>query len=218
MSAPQQPSAFAGSDEDNASIDTSDLKSGDIDSLDKSNDLPSDDDTENDDEDDEAIPVASIVASGSLSDDDAVGGENNVKGEKGNGIFLDTTGQSSSAKATADDSKITADANNQSTPAGGKRKAPAESSSVKKRKPAAKGLFVPFRTVKKIMQQDPDTNIIQNDAAIMVTAATGLFLKEFTEKSLENCKKKGRNTIKYDDVAEVRANNKNYSFLDMLLP
>ncbi len=72
MSAPpQQPlqsgSVFADSDEDNASMDTSDLKSGDIDL---------DDDTENDDEDDdnedeEAIPVASIVASGSLSDDDA---------------------------------------------------------------------------------------------------------------------------------------------------
>ena len=72
--------------------------------------------------------------------------------------------------------------------------------------------------MKKIMQQDPDINIIQNDAAVMVTAATGMFLKEFTEKSLESCKRKGRNTIKYDDVAEVRAKNKNYAFLDLLLP
>lgn len=208
MSAPSQPSAFADSDEDNASMEMSPLKSGDIASLDKNNELPTeDDDTENDDdegEDEEAIPVASIVASGSLSDDDAEEDEKEGKKE-------DNTGASSKASSAKSAEKPTPSS-------GGKRKATGEPSSAKKRQPAAKGLFVPFRTVKKIMQQDPDINIIQNDAAIMVTAATGLFLKEFTEKSLESCKKKGRNTIKYDDVAEVRANNKNYSFLDMLLP
>mmetsp|Transcript_12967 Transcript_12967/g.20021 ORF Transcript_12967/g.20021 Transcript_12967/m.20021 type:complete len:209 (-) Transcript_12967:1663-2289(-) len=202
-----QPNVFVDSDEENASMEMSPLKSGDIDSLDKSHELPTeDDDTENDDEgeDEEAIPVASIVASGSLSEDDAGEDEKERKREDNAG----SSSQASSAKSAE-----------KSTPSsGGKRKATGEPSSAKKRQPAAKGLFVPFRTVKKIMQQDPDINIIQNDAAIMVTAATGLFLKEFTEKSLESCKKKGRNTIKYDDVAEVRANNKNYSFLDMLLP
>ena len=225
MSAPpQQPlqsgSAFPDSDEDNASMDTSDLKSGDIDL---------DDDTENDDDDDdneddeEAIPVASIVASGSLSDDDA-GDDDDEKED-------DAPDEAAklSSKASADGKKITTDNNNNEHPSSplsssGKRKASTDdaqqssSSAKKQRQPAAKGLFVPFRTVKKIMQQDPDINIIQNDAAIMVTAATGMFLKEFTEKSLESCKKKGRNTIKYDDVAEVRAKNKNYAFLDMLLP
>ena len=226
MSAPpQQPlqsgSVFADSDEDNASMDTSDLKSGDIDL---------DDDTENDDEDDdnededEAIPVASIVASGSLSDDDAGDDDDDEKED-------DAPDEAAklSSKASADGKKITTDNNNNEHPSSplsssGKRKASIDdvkqssSAAKKQRQPAAKGLFVPFRTVKKIMQQDPDINIIQNDAAIMVTAATGMFLKEFTEKSLESCKKKGRNTIKYDDVAEVRAKNKNYAFLDMLLP
>lgn len=230
MSAPpQQPlqsvSAFADSDEDNASMDTSDLKSGDIDL---------DDDTENDDEEDddneddeEAIPVASIVASGSLSDDDDDADDDDDEKEDD-----DTPDGASklSSKASADGKKITADNNNNEHPSSsplsssGKRKASnddgqqSSSAAKKQRQPAAKGLFVPFRTVKKIMQQDPDINIIQNDAAIMVTAATGMFLKQFTEKSLESCKKKGRNTIKYDDVAEVRAKNKNYAFLDMLLP
>lgn len=200
MSASSQPNAFVDSDEDNASMDMSPSKSGDVASLDKSHELPTeDDDTENDDDEGEdEEPVASIVASGSLSDEE--------------GKTEDSMGVSSKASSTKSTEKPTPSS-------GGKRKAPTgEPSSAKKRQPAAKGLFVPFRTVKKIMQQDPDINIIQNDAAIMVTAATGLFLKEFTEKSLESCKKKGRNTIKYDDVAEVRANNKNYSFLDMLLP
>ncbi|KAL7497533.1 hypothetical protein ACHAWT_005546 [Skeletonema menzelii] len=211
-----QPHAHVDHDDDNASMETSDLKSGDIDSLDKSHELNSEDeDIDNDDDegDEGSIPVASIVDSGSLSGDDAA--DDNDRKDADN--YLGAAVHTPSAKS-ADNKTIAAD-ENPST--GGKRKAmssPGESSSAKKRRPAAKGLFVPFRTVKKIMQQDPDINIIQNDAAIMVTAATGLFLKEFTEKSLESCKKKGRNTIKYDDVAEVRAKNKNYSFLDMLLP
>jgi len=50
-SASPQPNAFVDSDEDNASMETSDLKNGDVDSLDKSHDLPTeDDDTENDDD------------------------------------------------------------------------------------------------------------------------------------------------------------------------
>ena len=228
MSAPpQQPlqsaSAFADSDEDNASMDTSDLKSGDID-LSNDDDTENDDEEEDDNEDEEAIPVASIVASGSLSDDDCDDDDDEKEDDAPDGA------SKLSSKASADGKKITADNNNNnehpSSPlsSSGKRKATnddaqqSSSAAKKQRQPAAKGLFVPFRTVKKIMQQDPDINIIQNDAAIMVTAATGMFLKQFTEKSLESCKKKGRNTIKYDDVAEVRAKNKNYAFLDMLLP
>lgn len=225
MSAPpQQPlqsvSAFADSDEDNASMDTSDLKSGDIDLDD---DTENDDEEDDDNEDEEAIPVASIVASGSLSDDDDADDDDEKEDDTPDGAAK------LSSKASADGKKITTDNNNNEHPSSplsssGKRKASnddgqqSSSAAKKQRQPAAKGLFVPFRTVKKIMQQDPDINIIQNDAAIMVTAATGMFLKQFTEKSLESCKKKGRNTIKYDDVAEVRAKNKNYAFLDMLLP
>jgi histone H3/H4 len=195
-----QSGAFADSDDENASMDTSDLKSGDIDSLEDD-----EDDTENDeDDDDDAIPVASVVASGSLSEDDDAADDEKEGGESADKIFAtDGTTPLSSPSSS------------------GKRKAASSTdtpSAKKQRQPAAKGLFVPFRTVKKIMQQDPDINIIQNDAAVMVTAATGMFLKEFTEKSLESCKRKGRNTIKYDDVAEVRAKNKNYAFLDLLLP
>lgn len=68
------------------------------------------------------------------------------------------------------------------------------------------------------MKLDTDIGIIQNDAAIVVTAALEQFVKEFGAKSLEIAKRKGRNTIKYDDVAEARANDRSLSFLDLLLP
>lgn len=86
------------------------------------------------------------------------------------------------------------------------------------RRPAAKGLTIPFRTIKRIMKLDADIGIIQNDAAIVCTAALELFVKEFATKSLDIAKRKGRNTIKYDDVAEARANNRALSFLDLLMP
>jgi len=87
------------------------------------------------------------------------------------------------------------------------------------RQPAAKGLTIPFRTIKRIMKMDVENiGIVQNDAAIVATAALEHFVKTIAVKSLELATSKGRNTIKYDDVAEVRANDRSLSFLDLLLP
>mmetsp|Transcript_16477 Transcript_16477/g.25844 ORF Transcript_16477/g.25844 Transcript_16477/m.25844 type:complete len:91 (-) Transcript_16477:1682-1954(-) len=68
------------------------------------------------------------------------------------------------------------------------------------------------------VKTDKDIGIIQNDAAIVATAALEQFVKDFATKSLALATRKGRNTIKYDDVAEVRASDRSLSFLDMLLP
>ena len=86
------------------------------------------------------------------------------------------------------------------------------------RQSAAKGLTIPFRTIKRIMKSDPDIGIIQNDAAIVVTAALECFVKDFSVKSFEIAKRKGRYFIKYDDVAEARAADRTLSFLDLLIP
>lgn len=83
---------------------------------------------------------------------------------------------------------------------------------------ACQGLTIPFRTIKRIMKLDTTIGIVQNDAAIVTTAALEHFVKEFAVKSLELAKKKGRNTIKYDDVAEVRAADRSLNFLDLLIP
>jgi histone H3/H4 len=106
---------------------------------------------------------------------------------------------------------------------GGKKRTPtrssAEGSSVKKvRAPSVKGLTIPFRTVKKAMKLDPDIPIVQNEAAIMTTMAAELFLKSLAKQSHRNAKNRGRNTIRYEDVAEARTNSSALAFLETLLP
>ncbi|CAB9526575.1 accessibility complex protein 1 [Seminavis robusta] len=88
----------------------------------------------------------------------------------------------------------------------------------KGRAPAVSGLTIPFRTVKKAMKLDPDIPIVQNEAAIMTTLASELFLKVLANESYTNAKSRGRNTIRYEDVAEARTKKPALSFLETLLP
>lgn len=88
----------------------------------------------------------------------------------------------------------------------------------KGRTPSVAGLTIPFRTVKKAMKLDPDIPIVQNEAAIMTTIAAESFLKSLARKSHRNAKNRGRNTIRYEDVAEARTQNSSLSFLEPLLP
>lgn len=92
------------------------------------------------------------------------------------------------------------------------------SSAKKGRSPSVRGLTIPFRTVKKAMKLDPDTPIVQNEAAVMTTIAAELFLKSLAKKSHKNAKNRGRNTIRYEDIAEARTNEAALSFLETLLP
>jgi histone H3/H4 len=98
------------------------------------------------------------------------------------------------------------------------RKASASSSAKKGRTPSVAGLTIPFRTVKKAMKLDPDIPIVQNEAAIMTTFAVELFLKRLAKESFRNAKNRGRNTVRYEDVAEARTSNKALAFLEPLLP
>ncbi len=84
--------------------------------------------------------------------------------------------------------------------------------------PSSSGLTIPFRTIKRLMKMDPAVGIVQNDAAIVVAAAAEHFVKEFAVKSLEVARAKGRNIVKYEDVATARANDRSLSFLDLLMP
>eukprot|EP00934_Nitzschia_sp_Nitz4_P006329 Nitzschia sp. Nitz4//scaffold232_size35869//25820//26671//NITZ4_007811-RA/size35869-snap-gene-0.47-mRNA-1//1//CDS//3329543342//6319//frame0 len=86
------------------------------------------------------------------------------------------------------------------------------------RAPAVKGLTIPFRTVKKAMKLDPDIPIVQNEAAIMTTMAAELFLRSLAKESHQIAKSRGRNTIRYEDVAEARSNDASLAFLHTLLP
>jgi histone H3/H4 len=86
------------------------------------------------------------------------------------------------------------------------------------RTPSVRGLTIPFRTIKKAMKLDPDIPIVQNEAAIMTTVAVELFLKRLVTKSNQNAKYRGRNTVRYEDVAEARTADKTMAFLEPLLP
>lgn len=104
-------------------------------------------------------------------------------------------------------------------PASKKKKTSTNTDSSKKERPkACQGLTIPFRTIKRIMKIDTRVGIVQNDAAIVVTAAMEHFVKELATKALKKSEKKGRGTIKYEDVAEVRAADRSLSFLDLLIP
>lgn len=84
--------------------------------------------------------------------------------------------------------------------------------------PAVKGLTIPFRAVKRTMKIDADVATVQNEAAIVATYAVELFVKKLAKESHRYAKKRGHNTIKYEDVAEARVKNESLAFLDTLLP
>lgn len=86
------------------------------------------------------------------------------------------------------------------------------------RTPSVSGLTIPFRTIKKAMKLDPDIPIVQNEAAIMTTIAVEMFLKRLAKESFRNAKNRGRNTVRYEDVAEARTRNPALAFLEPLLP
>lgn len=90
--------------------------------------------------------------------------------------------------------------------------------SVKKSKLSTASLSIPFRTIKKAMKLDPDTPIVQNEAAMMTTVATELFLKRLAAESHRCAKHRGRNTIRYEDIAEGRTTMPSLAFLETLLP
>lgn len=94
-----------------------------------------------------------------------------------------------------------------------------QSSNKKARSAASTGLEIPFRTVKKAMKLDPQfVDIIQTEAAVMATQAAELFLASFARDAYEVAQTRGRNTVRYEDIAEARAKNPALAFLAPLLP
>lgn len=87
------------------------------------------------------------------------------------------------------------------------------------RVPKLRQLTVPFRNTRRTMKLNVDpVTIVQNEAAIVATYAMELFLLKFSRDSLNNAKKKGRHTIRYEDLAEARMMDPNLNFLDYLIP
>jgi histone H3/H4 len=111
------------------------------------------------------------------------------------------------------------DESKRSSKGGGKRKRGGPPPGSRKgRTPAVQGLAIPFRAIKRTMKMDPDIGTVQNEAAIMTTLAAELFVKNLASQSHQNAKNKGRNTIRYEDVAEARTKDPALTFLETLIP
>ena len=185
-----------------------------------------------------AVPVESIVNNNNNQGDtttnkdvdDTADGQKDEKigsTDTDNNPPVQPTDETKSATPTTSgkkraNSEVSADpvTSNEIAPASKKKKTSTNTTdSAKKERPkACQGLTIPFRTIKRIMKIDTGVGIVQNDAAIVVTAALEHFVKELATKALKLSEKKGRGTIKYEDVAEVRAADRSLSFLDLLIP
>ena len=88
----------------------------------------------------------------------------------------------------------------------------------KGRSPAVPDLTIPFRAIKRTMKLDGDIATVQNEAAIVMTLAAEMFIKRLAKESHNKAKTKGRNTIRYEDVAEARTKTPALSFLETLIP
>mmetsp|Transcript_23127 Transcript_23127/g.54607 ORF Transcript_23127/g.54607 Transcript_23127/m.54607 type:complete len:221 (-) Transcript_23127:132-794(-) len=189
---------------------------------DESNDNDMDDESksvvpdENDegDEDGEEEETKSMATSNALEDEEEDEEEEEDESK--------SVGTSNMAEAEAEAETASASAQPDAAPVAppkkkrGKPQIPA--SARKGRAPAVKGLNIPFRTVKKAMKLDPDIPIVQNEAAIMTTLAAELFLKRLANQSQKICKNRGKNTIRYEDVADARSNDPALAFLKTIIP
>ena len=80
-------------------------------------------------------------------------------------------------------------------------------------------LEIPYRNTRRVMklQLDPLT-IVQQEAAMVATYAAEMFVQKLAQDGLVVAKKRGRHTVRYEDIAEARANDHNLNFLDILFP
>jgi histone H3/H4 len=211
---------------DAAGVDDDDEDDGDNDG--ENNDGDNNDDDNNDDdeeEEEEPVAVSAVKFQEKEVDEEQHGDEESLMDAEDPTENNENADEDDETQATEEDA---ASQSSLKTPAktgtrGGKKRTPSSRSSVgdsstKKRAPSVKGLTIPFRTVKKAMKLDPDIPIVQNEAAIMTTMAAELFLKSLAKQSHRNAKNRGRNTIRYEDVAEARTNSSALAFLETLLP
>ncbi|EJK66775.1 hypothetical protein THAOC_12269 [Thalassiosira oceanica] len=172
---------------------------------------------------DDDLPVASIVEEDDAEDtDDQDFDAAAVKAADLSSASLDAPqGTNDGAKTPASGNKRPRPDDEEGDDKGGKAQQDSKKSSSKpKRTPPVGGTVIPFRTIKKLMKRDPDVAIIQNDAALLVTAAMELFAVELAKKAQIRAEKRpgAGSTIRYSDVAEARIEQANHSFLNFLLP
>jgi histone H3/H4 len=128
----------------------------------------------------EAVVVDGGVASQDKDDDD----DDDTAQADIESMAPDDEDDATTIKSEADETSI-ASKRKRATPKGKKG-----------RSPAVKGLTIPFRNVKRTMKLDPDIATVQQEAAILTTLASELFLKSLAKESYQNAQSRGRTTIR----------------------
>tara|TARA_B110000971_G_C19774892_1_gene392560 strand:- start:70 stop:468 length:399 start_codon:yes stop_codon:yes gene_type:complete len=108
----------------------------------------------------------------------------------------------------------------QPMPESNKRKTPSSSASSNPQTSygLAQSLKVSPAAVKAIMNIDPETVSISNEASLAMAVAVELFTTKLAEEA-NNCSEfDDRTTITYDDLVSAKNRHSNLSFLDELLP
>ncbi len=220
-------------DGDNDAVDTSMVENDDDD--DDDDDVDDDDDDEDDDGDaeedaegdddgeneaDESSMMATPAKPDSQEDDEEDNDKIPPETPTGSTVATGTSeaGDIEVASTATPSSSVATPAPKRRGPKPGSKRKRRASPKKKVGIPSTKDLFVPFRAIKRIMKCDKDIGTVQNEAAMVATYAVEMFMEKMVNESNERAKKRGRNTVKYEDLAEVRASHSNMSFLNTLIP
>lgn len=82
----------------------------------------------------------------------------------------------------------------------------------------SKSISLPMSRVKLIMKSSPDVNNINQDALLLTTKATELFVQHLALSAFHNGAGKGSNTLSYSDLASTAEEKETFQFLTDILP
>ncbi|ORZ03430.1 histone-fold-containing protein [Syncephalastrum racemosum] len=78
--------------------------------------------------------------------------------------------------------------------------------------------ILPIARVKRVIKDDKDVNLINNEATFCVTAATELFMEYLVSEGLNRARKDKRKTIFYKDLASAVSSIEQFEFLEDVIP
>ncbi|KAL0961871.1 hypothetical protein UPYG_G00332710 [Umbra pygmaea] len=81
-----------------------------------------------------------------------------------------------------------------------------------------KGISLPMTRVKLIMKSSPDVSSINQEALLLTTKATELFVQYLAVSSFVNGSGKTKNTLSYSDLAHTAEQTETFQFLTDILP
>jgi len=88
----------------------------------------------------------------------------------------------------------------------------------KTKRPSKSVNQLPLARIKRIIKTDPDVKLISNDAALLITRATELFIEFLTKQAYENTQAENRKVLHYKDLAKCVATVEVLDFVGDVIP